>query len=313
MSAEHAYALCGVELRSEIALTTLSSAEHAGAETVELSMRTTPLSREEWQPHHSIPFTDSERPFVTVYRTGEGYAVEAHGIATFAVHPDASRIECELASDEVGGLLLEQLVVDQVLPRMLHTLGRPCLHASAVDLGSGAVAFVGETGAGKSTLSAAACEGGAMLVCDDCLGSTATEDGIVAHRGYGSVRLWPDAAEALRDDADALPSATPRVHKKRAPYPMVRGDLPLAAVVRLRRGGDEATVVRLRGAESMRALGAHVHRMAEDDVRGMRREFEMLGLIAERVPIYELTVPRGHDALSGAVETLRRELRTTRR
>lgn len=313
MHAEHAYALCGVVLRSELALTTLAAADGADGPVIELAMRTTPFERRDaWRPHHSIPFTDSERPFVTVYRTDE-YAIEAHGIATFAVRLQAQRIDCHLASDAIGGLLLEQLVVDQIVPRMLHPMGRPCLHASAVDFGWGAIAFVGETGAGKSTLSAASCERGALLVCDDCLGLTATADGIVAHRGYGSVRLWPDAAQALREDADELPSATPRVHKKRAPYSMVAGDVPLAAVVRIRRGGGAATLKRLRGAESIRALGAHVHRMVEDDEHGMRCEFELLGHIAERVPVHELAVPLGHDELPGAIATLRQELTRTRR
>jgi hypothetical protein len=300
----HAYGLCGVRLTSACRLSTLRPATSEA--TVVRYALADALSLGEIHERYSVPFTDSERPFVTVGEIARGYLVRAHGLADFVVDPSAARLTCAPKAD-VDPLTIEQLLVDQVVPRMLHAMRRPCLHASAVDWGAGAVAFVGASGMGKSTMSAAACEGGASLVCDDCLAVTLTPGRVMAHSGYGSVRLWPDAAMALRADADQLELATPRVGKRRAPYPMSGDVLPLRAVVRLERG-DELLLEPMTGAEAMKALGDHVHRMVDDDRNALSVEFGLLSRVAERVDILRLTVPTGHEATIEAVGLLRDRL-----
>ena len=94
-------------------------------------------------------------------------------------------------------LLLAHLVVDQAVPLVLVARGRTVLHATSVAEHGRAIAFLGPTGTGKSTLALGFAAEGALLVADDCL--------VVVFRGscaevvpsYPSGRLRPDSVDAL--------------------------------------------------------------------------------------------------------------------
>ncbi len=69
------------------------------------------------------------------------------------------------ASDET----LCHILIDQVLPRLLAHRGNLIVHGAALVMDDEhSIALVGETGYGKSTLSAAFAKSGARLLTDDC-------------------------------------------------------------------------------------------------------------------------------------------------
>ncbi|MCA9620838.1 MAG: hypothetical protein KC731_17565 [Myxococcales bacterium] len=248
---------------------------------------------------------EPEHPFATLFRSGLDYLIRVEW-ADFVVAPQARTI---VTYTDAPSRLVEQLLVDQVFPLLLHALGRPPLHASAVAFDDEVTAFVGKSGAGKSTTSAVACQLGARLVCDDCLALTFQEDTVLAHPGYAAVRLWPDAAEALAEDPAALELVTPRTAKRRAPYPAVEHPLPLGRIVELRRGEGAPRLERLHGADALRTLGAHLHRMTDDDREALRAEFAFLAGLVERVPVLRLTTGPRLDDLPEALALLRQALR----
>lgn len=233
------------------------------------------------------PKSAPERITHRISRASDGYLVELAGVGRFLV--TAERIGYAL-DEGVSHRALEQALVDQIVPRALHLVGKPSLHASAVWLqGLGAVAFTGESGAGKSTLCAALAAHG-CVVSDDSLSLEEDGEGLLALPGYPSLRLWPDAACALApDEADSLERATPRVPKLRYPRRLVDGPVPLRLVVVLERS-DEPTprLERLVGREAFAALDGQVHRLAVDDPRALEAEFHLLTTVIERVPIMRL-------------------------
>src|SRR5262249_20309363 len=66
---------------------------------------------------------------------------------------------------------------------LCHQRGIPPLHASAIDVADGCVAFVGETGAGKSTLVAALAARGHEVIADDVC--------FLRLGDKGEVQVWP--------------------------------------------------------------------------------------------------------------------------
>ncbi len=98
--------------------------------------------------------------------------------------------------------LLEHIIIGQALPNALALLGFTCLHASCLQLDAGAVAVVGDQGAGKSSVAAAWLCSGRMVLADDCtvLASDQHEGALrwEVQPGPGRLKLWPDTIGTLR-------------------------------------------------------------------------------------------------------------------
>jgi hypothetical protein len=92
---------------------------------------------------------------------------------------------------------LRHLLLDQVLPRVLSHRGQPVLHASAVFLNNGVIAFTGPSGAGKSTLAASFIKRGCDVLADEFLPLETSPREIYAVPCYLGNRVWPDSQAVL--------------------------------------------------------------------------------------------------------------------
>ena len=93
---------------------------------------------------------------------------------------------------------LRQLLLDQVIPRLWAHKGHLVLHASAVRLPDNRViAFLGESGWGKSTLAAPLQARGSTLVSDDSINLKATADGVQLILSYTGLCLNEDSITTL--------------------------------------------------------------------------------------------------------------------
>lgn len=109
---------------------------------------------------------------------------------------------------------LAYVLVGQIPVLLLRKRGVPCLHAGAVVTSDGTVGFVGTNGQGKSTLAATFLQRGASLLSDDVLPLRLQNGRVEAGPSLPLMKLWPDSAEATRDDASALPTLWPGVEKR---------------------------------------------------------------------------------------------------
>jgi hypothetical protein len=96
-------------------------------------------------------------------------------------------------------------LLGQALSFSLLARGCDALHASAVVVDGGAIAFLGDCGYGKSTLSAAFVARGFPILTDDVLALERRGGRWMAHSGPARVKLFPTIARKL------LPSATGRL------------------------------------------------------------------------------------------------------
>ena len=167
---------------------------------------------------------------------------------------------------------LRHLLLDQVLPRLLAQRGQLVLHAGAVRAGSRAIAFVGETGSGKSTLSGSFHVDGCPVLSDDGLLVTPEAGRALALPTYPSLRLWPEAlAGSLRRAAALAPSLTTRPSSAScSAKPRNPGTpLPLAALFVLAPAADNgaARISSLSGSRRASLHGDHSQRLS---ARGRR-------------------------------------------
>jgi hypothetical protein len=173
-------------------------------------------------PWHHLPveefyrseYLNAERePIVTVGRTSCGFRFQ---------YADGTVIWIEKSGDEAWcrsapAATLEDTAIyltGPVLGFILRQRGHLALHASAVQIGGGALAIVGPHGAGKSTTAAALVTRGFPLITDDVLHVRRTASGWMAEPYAPGLRLWPDAAGLVLGHGASLPRLTPTWDKR---------------------------------------------------------------------------------------------------
>lgn len=209
---------------------------------------------------------------------------------------------------EVGSELLSQLASGVALGILLHQRGHFTLHASAVEIGGGAIAFAAWKRMGKSTSAAAFHAAGHPLISDD---TVVCDRSSVDHvlPGVRQFKLDPDAAaQALQLDPDSLPrlheNFERRLHRVDDGY---RGRvLPLQAVYVLD-WGDAVGVQELAPGQAFQELARHSYALRFLGHRGgVTRHFQQLSELARSVPVRKLTRPPSVDALPEVVRAVQR-------
>ncbi|OLE04781.1 MAG: hypothetical protein AUI36_42670, partial [Cyanobacteria bacterium 13_1_40CM_2_61_4] len=225
-------------------------------------------------------------------RTDSGYVLRFHGTCEVRLDPTRRSAHVHLDPDADPGLV-PILLGGNVLAFILTLAGKCVLHASAVAVEDRAMAFAGRAGAGKSTLAALLCAGGATLVTDDLL-RLDPESGR-CFWGTPEIRLRQNAttftrhlpASAARRTADGrhaiqFPGSPPHLARLRA--------------VLLPRPSRTCRILRL---ERLSVLDAAFRltccgRVAGWQVREqIRQHFEAAGRMAARIPVYEAEIPWG--------------------
>ena len=183
-------------------------------------------------------------------------------------------------------LAVEKVRLGPVRALVRHvTGGGVTLHASAVSLNGRALAFLGDSGVGKSTLAfaLASMDGEAFsLLSDDCL---AIVDG----------RALPtEGASWLDDGARRLFALDPVSVVKRpvSPPRVSTQPAPLERIFHLVYG-EKIEVRRLRGQSAAAVLSHALIRFSIDDPGVQHRDLDTLASLAERVDVCELSRPRG--------------------
>jgi hypothetical protein len=245
------------------------------------------------RPDHTI--------FYTLARDETAAVLRYPGVCDFTGDRGLSRVTAHLHPGADAGLL-PVLVSGALLAVHLMLHHQLVLHASAVRAGGRAVAFVGSSGMGKSTLAAALCDLGCGLVSDDLL---RVDRGLV-HPGGTENRL--------RESARELAEAAPREHVHETadgrlalrPRDLVTGPLPLAACVVPRPAREVTEVVarRLGPAEALLRLSRYPRVLGWTDAASTAASFQALGDLVERVPVFEAAIPWGPPFADGVLRGL---------
>lgn len=203
------------------------------------------------------------------------------------------------------------------LPTALALRGVPLLHGCAVDAGSGAFLVLGEGGAGKSTVAAAAVARGSALLTDDIAALDAAGSRVHVHPGSSQLRMNEDTARALGWDPAELQRVfvTPELPSKRfARLSAAGGSLcaaarPLAAIFVL--GERRAGPVEIDRLAPPAALGALLRNTFGERAAGARVTASLLPFwtrLAREVPVHSVSPPDGLAEAPALVDALLRRI-----
>lgn len=185
-------------------------------------------------------------------------------------------------------------------PKLLALQGAFVLHASAVQSSEqGLTAFVGESGAGKTTTARAFASTGMRLIC---------EDKLILRQSQGRMIAVLDAEPALEcrlADIHARMAGSPRRHwcDVRSLTMIADGaSLPVERLLMIdRRRRDGTTIAAERMSETAALVAAFVNAFHGSSSRDeWQRQLTIASLLARTSPAYTTTVPLGLDELARA-------------
>jgi hypothetical protein len=246
-------------------------------------------------PSEHVEWQSRGNGYIPAYgKLGDCSAYQFEGVASFVFPPDGRHLQIFIdpAADHAA---LEFVLFRGVLPRILHLRGVTCLHASAVALAGGVVAFCGPSGAGKSTLAAALVSRGLSLVSDDVvpirLGGHGR--GVTAGPGLPELRVYPAAAERIGIAGQVVAPIAGQTKARWQPRRAPETPLPLSAIYLLEpalRGTAEqpASLLPLTPPEAIIGLISNSYWVHPGQTKALGNDMLCLGALLRSVPVKRL-------------------------
>jgi hypothetical protein len=252
-------------------------------------------------PFHEWRFPD-DTLWTQFYRLSDGYLLRFPELADFLISPDGAVATCRPAPG-VSDTTPQHLYLNQVLPLVLSKQGQLVFHASAVELGDGAVAFAGESGRGKSTLAASFAISGHRFLTDDGLVIEPCGTGYQVLPSHPSIRLWEDSGDALIPPEARTAPALEFTSKSRflADDVIAFCDQP-RPLLRMYFLGDgsapEITFQRMNSTEALVEWVKHSFLLDIEEQPLLASHFDRLAKLANQPIHYRLDYPRCYEGMA---------------
>lgn len=289
--------LYGLTVRSELPLHQDRPPADAQAVDLTITLGDPIVQPEELPPGKRLLHLQVSKQFFAAWRTDEGYLLRFFD--TCDVHYD--RTLSSAVIHPVAGAdpdLLAVLAGGTVLAFALAMRGEPVLHASAVQIGDSALAFVGSSGMGKSTTATLMCADGALLITDDLLRLDLSSTPPTCSLGATELRLRKAAGDLSDRFASAPGRRTTGDARDALAIPASTTEkLPLAAIVipLPDNSGERTTaeVTKLDGMAAFLQLARFPRLLGWEDEEVLGRQFQQLGEVVDRVPVFQARLPWG--------------------
>lgn len=189
------------------------------------------------------------------------------------------------------------------------------LHASVVAVSDQAAAFIGDKGAGKSTMAAALQAQEHDLVSDDILAIDMSQDCPMALPGFPHLKLWPDSVVSLGHIPETLPRLRPELEKRghRVATAFTRAPVPLRCIYVLNQG-LKPEIELLHPQQALKELMPHWYGarfgMELLQALGLSSHFLQCANLANKIPVCRLKRPRSLSALPDVTRLVEEHLTT---
>ena len=174
---------------------------------------------------------------------------------------------------------------------LLSSSGAPLLHGAAVAHGGEAIAILGDSGQGKSTLAAALLGAGGRLLSEDLLAFTRAGAEFEVEPGYARISLLPDSLEALAPGGRTARQAREGTEKSWIDAASSDGPVPIRRLYILAPADPAARDGDSRRLPRSAAAPALVRQLYGSDwIRPIARsDLAFCASLAAQVPVFVLT------------------------
>ena len=307
------YNVYGMSLRSEMVLS-LPEYTHPGLMEIEVCAGSASLfseailgvdlqKRSDWYQHARL--------------VDDSTYVRWRGLGEFLVSSDGRRITCS-RDPEAPMESFQVYLLGQALGFALVKSGFEPLHATSIDVGGEAIAILGASGFGKSSLAACFLAAGHSLLTDDLLLLQPGAHGFDAYPGPPRIKLFPAVARRFLGRAATGVHMNPRTVKLVIPFEQCQSPhLPLRAIYALASPHETRRLRRIRieplspQAAFLALVGNTFNRLLLDPDR-LRRQAGAAARLLSAVPVKKLSCPRGMDHLPSVREAILSDVQSLR-
>ncbi len=227
------------------------------------------------------------------------FLVSFDSLAQFLIAPDDRSVTIFDVASIATSADLDHLLYDHVAPRLVAEQGALVLHGSAVEIDGALAVFLGETGAGKSTLAASLHNAGYRLHGDDAVVIEMRDGRYVGRAVYPSLRLYPETIAAVL--GNQIPTTQMahysdklRVTLSEATSNDIAAPAPIAALFLL--SGEDSDLspeaLEMRPSEACMALVGQSFTLDPGNAGKAADRLQKISALGDTVPIYRLTYPR---------------------
>ena len=214
---------------------------------------------------------------------------------------------CEIMiepAEDIEDSISRNLILGSVLACLLRQRGLLVFHGSAVKINKVAVAFLGHSGWGKSTLASAFHKQGYGMITDDVMAVNMATGLPIALPSFPKTKLCEDAAIAMEHDVEQLSKVHSSSHKyvKCISEGFAETPLPLKRIYILA-VGEEHKIEPINGRNALMELLKHSHGTNLLELSELATSnFNQCQKLLEHISIYRLVRPR---SLSQLTESIR--------
>ena len=209
---------------------------------------------------------------------------------------------------DVSEELIRLYLVGNIMAIVLYQRGLLALHASAVKINGGVVAFLGRSGQGKSSIAAALHAYGYQIINDDVAPVTLNGGPATITPGFPQIKLSRETSAAVGYDFESL-HLLHRFHEKRGYCPT--GDFPQAPLpiqrIYVLAYDTQFRIEPLRPAEAVIQLSRHAHPGKLFRSRDTSH-FLQCATLAQKCPLYRLKRPRDLTLLPEAIKLIEKHV-----
>ena len=268
-----------------------------------LARQQTPL---ELAPY--VTWEDDDKVWAEFYRLSDSYLFRLIDLCDFEMSSDG--LSCtSYPLPSLDTETLQHLFRNHVQPLLWNRQGKLVFHASCVDIGGRAIAFMGDSGLGKSTLATGFARNGNSFLSDDGLLVQRLAGRYHAFANEPSIRLWEASEAALITPSHIRGKALSFTNKLRVmaspDLPYCKQPLPISAVFFLEDNGVDILQIRkLSGADKHAKWANCGFNLDVWDKASMKQNFQQIADLANEVPSFRLDYPRDFDRLNHVIRTI---------
>ncbi len=200
---------------------------------------------------------------------------------------------------------MRSLILDSAMAVLLHQRGLLVMHASSSALAGGAVVFLGEPGAGKSSTVAALHVREHPVLGDEVIALRVDGSGPIVYPSFPRIKLPPETARSMGCDLEVLPRVHPKEEKRsllvREAFP--KEPLPLKRIYLLEEG-DGCRIDPMSPQEAFLEMVRNCYTAGLLKASGASSHLIQCGRLIEEVPLRRLTRCRDLGELPNLVKTI---------
>jgi hypothetical protein len=219
-------------------------------------------------------------------------------------------VDPEIGIDEN---ILRPCILGSAMVVLLQQRGFLVLHASCIVIGGEAVAFLGYSGSGKSTIASAFHQEGYGILTEDVMAINTKVNPYQVIPSFPSIKLRSDSAEALGYDHGTLSPLHPLTQKRvhHINHGFVNQPYPLKRIYVLAQG-DRNKITPFSPQDAFMELVRHTRAIQALKHQELEQvHFQQCAALVNNIPIFKLERKFVLSELPGLVKSIKEDLKQT--